>query len=277
MHCDTPEALQVWLDSDGGPACHIGTMTYDRCQIRLRYASDWPTDVRAAFIHPGPALGEISFSSNPTQSGLAILMDSSPDRWGRTLMRRCQALLASKDGREARRLSAWDDLIGVQDLTRQGALRFCRPGSDTFLGDDARAAPPATSLPDLQAAAIEWSRQGADEPAALDPRFGILAVAGASLGGARPKASFMQPGGTLWLAKFPGVDDKRDIGAWEWVAHTLAARAGVDVPSSALLRLRGGFHTFCVQRFDRVAEKRRLYTSALAVLGKERGEDASYL
>ncbi|MEW6513514.1 MAG: hypothetical protein AB1443_05885 [Pseudomonadota bacterium] len=46
---------------------------------------------------------------------------------------------------------------------------------------------------------------------------------------------------------------------------------------------QGGHHTFCVQRFDRttVAKetpgKRRFYTSAMTLLGKDVSEGTSYL
>lgn len=62
-----------------------------------------------------------------------IFLDSSPDRWGQTLMKRREALQAKDERRPARTLYAWDFLIGVQDQTRQGALRFRRPGTETFL------------------------------------------------------------------------------------------------------------------------------------------------
>lgn len=44
--------------------------------------------------------------ANRTQFG--IFMDSAPDRWGRTLMQRREAMLASKEKRPARALTEWD-------------------------------------------------------------------------------------------------------------------------------------------------------------------------
>jgi hypothetical protein len=52
----------------------------------------------------------------------------------------------------------------------------------------------------------------------------VLVTPGASLGGARPKASFSETNGSLWIAKFPAADDARDVGAWEALAQRLAAR-----------------------------------------------------
>lgn len=60
--------------------------------------------------------------------------------------------VASKDeGRPPRTLYAWDFLLGVQDLTGQGALRFRPERSDRFLGGNKMAAPPVTSLRELDA------------------------------------------------------------------------------------------------------------------------------
>ena len=100
---------------------------------------------------------------------------------------------------------------------------------------------------------------------------------GASLGGARPKANFTETDGSLWIGKFPARDDDRDVGAWEYVAHTLARKAGVDVPPAKLIRLNNDFHTFCIQRFDRVQGTRRFYASAMTLLRKEHSEGTSYL
>ncbi|MCL1961831.1 MAG: hypothetical protein FWG56_08700 [Desulfovibrionaceae bacterium] len=41
--------------------------------------------------------------------------------------------------------------------TRQSALRFCRPGGNTFLGDEERAVLPVTTLRELEAVAYQLS------------------------------------------------------------------------------------------------------------------------
>lgn len=56
------------------------------------------------------------------------------------------ALQAKDEQRSPRTLYAWDFLIGVQDLTRQGALRFRRPGTEEFLDDEKMAVPPQRCL-----------------------------------------------------------------------------------------------------------------------------------
>jgi hypothetical protein len=53
-----------------------------------------------------------------------------------------------------------------------------------------------------------------DDLKALRQWLNVLVAPGASLGGARPKASFTETNGSLWIAKFPARDDSRDVGAW---------------------------------------------------------------
>ena len=191
-------------------------------------------------------------------------------------MQRREALAARDEERRPRTLHAWDYLLGVQDATRQGALRFRAPGSEPFLAAEALAAPPVTRLGELESVARELTGRHIDDLAQLRRWLAVLVAPGASLGGARPKANFMERDGTLWIGKFPAHGDHRDTGAWEYLAHRLGSRAGIDVPDARLVKF-SDFHTFCVRRFDRAGGKRRFYASAMTMLGRERSEGTSYL
>ncbi|WP_088146645.1 type II toxin-antitoxin system HipA family toxin [Achromobacter denitrificans] len=270
-------ALEVWLDDDLGPACLVGTLAHDRGQIRFHYERDWLKDPRAFALDPDLSLDEHPFFPKPELGNFGIFLDSSPDRWGQTLMKRREALQAKDEKRSPRTLYAWDFLIGVQDQTRQGALRFRQPGTETFLGDEKIAAPPVTSLRELEAVAYQLSHRRIDDLDALRKWLTVLVAPGASLGGARPKANFTEADGSLWIAKFPARDDDRDVGAWEYAVHQLARKAGVDVPPAKLIKLNNDFHTFCVQRFDRAHGARRFYASAMTLLRKTQSEGTSYL
>jgi len=269
--------LEVWLDCDLTPSCLVGTLEHDRGQIRFRYNRDWLKDSKAFALDPDLSLDDQPFFPKPDLGNFGIFLDSSPDRWGQTLMKRREALQAKDEKRPARTLYAWDFLIGVQDLTRQGALRFRIKDTDQFLDNDQLAAPPIATLRELEAVAYQLSNHRIDDLDALRQWLAVLVAPGASLGGARPKANFTEADGSLWIGKFPARNDDRDAGAWEFVTHTLAKQAGIEVPAAKLIRLNSDFHTFCVQRFDRVNGQRKFYASAMTLLRKEQSEGSSYL
>jgi serine/threonine-protein kinase HipA len=280
--------LEVWLDCDLCPMQRLGTLAHDRGQVRFHYDKAWLAQQDLAFaIDPQLSLDAGPFFPKPEAGNFGIFLDSSPDRWGQTLMRRREALLAKDDRRAARTLYSWDFLLGVQDVTRQGALRFRLKDTEAFLADEALAAPPVTSLAELAAIAKELTRKDINDLEQLRRWLAVLVAPGASLGGARPKANFRCTDGTLWIAKFPAHDDDRDVGAWEGVAWWLAKQAGIDVAPAKVERLgRSGYRTFCVRRFDRTdavrgndggAGRRRFYASAMTLLGKDVSEGTSYL
>lgn len=269
--------LEVWLDDELGPPCQVGTLAHDRGQVHFHYEGAWLRDARAFALDPDLSLDEAPFFPKPELGNFGIFLDSSPDRWGQTLMKRREALQARDANRPARALYAWDYLVGVQDVTRQGALRFRLAGTQDFLDNEKMAAPPVTTLRELEAIAYQLSSRRIDDLDALRKWLAVLVAPGASLGGARPKANFTESDGSLWIGKFPARDDDRDVGAWEHVVHGLAVKAGIDVPPARVVRLGDGFHTFCVQRFDRAGGRRRFYASAMTMLRKDQSEGTSYL
>lgn len=276
-------ALEVWLDCDLGPMTRVGTLSHDRGQVRFHYHAGWLKDERKFALDPDLSLDEQPYFPKPELGNFGVFLDSSPDRWGQTLMRRREALQAKDEGRAPRALYAWDFLIGVQDLTRQGALRFRLAGTEEFLGAEKMAAPPVTSLRELEAVATQLTNKRIDDLDALRKWLAVLVAPGASLGGARPKANFAEQDGSLWIGKFPARDDDRDVGAWEMALHRMAERAHIDVPAARIVRLNNEFHTFCVKRFDRTTptgdrvSPRRFYASAMTLLRKEHSEGTSYL
>ncbi len=271
--------LEVWLDCDLCPRQRLGMLSHDRGQVRFQYEAQWLAQQDMAFaIDPQLSLDAGPFFPKPESGNFGIFLDSSPDRWGQILMRRKEALRAKDEGRVARTLYSWDFLLGVQDITRQGALRFRLKDSDEFLACDALAAPPVTRLAELGAIASELTRKDINDLDKLRRWLAVLVAPGASLGGARPKANFREKDDTLWIAKFPAHEDDRDVGAWEGVAWWLARQAGIDMPEAKVVRLaRGAYRTFCVRRFDRVDGRRRFYASAMTLLGKDSSASASYL
>ena len=202
-----------------------------------------------------------------------LFADSSPDRWGRILMKRRERILADKENRKPRNLNESDFLLGVCDETRMGALRFSLNENGPFLSDDSDTpTPPWTSLRTLEAASREFEK---DERGLTDKWLNQLLKPGSSLGGARPKANVLAPNGDLWIAKFPSKHDEGNIGAWEKVAHDLAHLCGLNVPESRLERFSPNGSTFLVRRFDRNGSRRIHFSSAMTMLGKKDGAGAS--
>ncbi|MBK9442933.1 MAG: HipA domain-containing protein, partial [Comamonadaceae bacterium] len=216
----------------------------------------------------------------PGDSNFGVFLDSCPDRWGQVLMKRRELVEAKMQCRTRRELRAWDFLIGVQDITRMGALRFSAADDiepPVFLANEALAAPPVSQLGALQQVALALSRKRQDDLSLLSHWLKVLVAPGASLGGARPKANLLGEGESLWIAKFPAADDESDVALGEKLVHDLAKQCGIDVPPSRLELIGHGYHTFLVQRFDRLGSRRRFFTSAMSLLNKTDKEEASYL
>jgi serine/threonine-protein kinase HipA len=175
------------------------------------------------------------------------------------------------------RLVESDYLLGVHDAFRVGALRFRLDDEGDFLDNQHDlAAPPFVQLRELEAASLALERDEDNTAAQGDQWLRMLIAPGGSLGGARPKASVVDPDGHLWIAKFPSVRDEHDVGAWEMVVHTLARGCGLQVPESLARRFANPHHTFLVKRFDRTGSGRRLhFASAMTLTGRQDGDDAS--
>ena len=178
---------------------------------------------------------------------------------------------------KAVRLVESDYLLGVHAAFRVGALRFRLDDAGDFLDDrHDTAAPPFVQLRELEVASLALERDEDNTAAQGDQWLRMLIAPGGSLGGARPKASVVDPEGRLWIAKFPSVSDDHDMGAWEMVVHTLARGCGLQIPGSLARRFANPHHTFLVKRFDRTDAGRRLhFASAMTLTGRHDGDDAS--
>lgn len=207
---------------------------------------------------------------SPSKPNFGVFLDSMPDRWGKTLMQRREAILNKEVKRK--RLTDVDYLLGVNDLTRMGGLRFKLEEDGPFLDDnDEKAVPPFAALRELQYAAdIVESDEDFDQ---VREWILFLLAPGSSLGGARPKASVSDEEGNLWIAKFPSRQDDMDKGAWEYLAWKLAKDAGIIVPEADLMKVAGKYHTFLSKRFDREGAERIHFASAMTMTGRFEGEE----
>lgn len=227
------------------------------------YTSNYLGDPRAHAVDPAFPLvrGQHHVAGLPR-----AFSDSAPDRWGRNLIRK--RLRASGDT-ASRSITEVDYLLGVSDVTRQGALRFSLDGGD-FLAAHGDV-PRALALPRLLRASEKVAR---DEESVEEIKL-LLDAGTASLGGARPKASIRE-GSTLYIAKFPHPGDQWDVMAWEATALDLAERAGIEVPEHRLIRVEGRA-VLLLRRFDREGALRRGYLSAMTLVGADDGDQRDYL
>jgi serine/threonine-protein kinase HipA len=206
------------------------------------------------------------------QSMFAAFSDCAPDRWGRRLIQRGERRRAEAEERAERSIGEVDYLLGVRDDLRQGALRFRAPESGAYLSAEADGVPDLVELPRLLNAAERLERDEVEEP-----ELKALLHGGSSLGGARPKAHVRDREGRVAIAKFPSPSkDDWDVIAWESVALTLAAGAGIEVPESFLHRIDGR-SVLIVDRFDRSGDVRIGYLSAMTMLEAADGDQGSYL
>ncbi|WPP00937.1 HipA domain-containing protein [Pseudomonas sp. HR96] len=226
-----------------------------------------------------PAIGPYAGAQYP-QSGHAmfgVFADSSPDRWGRLLMKRRHER-DLRDGLDQRiRLSETDFLLGVHDLYRVGALRYRLNDTGPFLDHQTDyAAPPFVELRVLERASLEIERDADNSLTEGREWLRMLIAPGGSLGGARPKASVVDDDNHLWIAKFPSLRDDYDVGGWELVVNALAKACGLDVAPATARRYASEHHCFMVKRFDRNAQGQRLhFASAMTLTGRQDGDDAS--
>lgn len=249
---------------------HVGTVyrhpSASGERIAFRYADAWLTHDGCFAIDPELFLD--TRTTSPARGAMfGAFTDSAPDRWGRQLMQRRERRAAKAERRAVRTLSELDYLLGVSDVSRTGALRFV---SDGHYVASSTAVPPLVQLGALLSAADRVAR---DEESAED--MALLFAPGSSLGGARPKASVLDQHGRLSIAKLPREGDEYSIERWEWVALTLAKKAGIEVPDVELLNA-GGRDVLLTRRFDRRGEVRVPYASALTLLGLRDGDRASY-
>ena len=240
------------------------------------YNKEWLESDYTYQLDPNLELFEGIQYLSDEKSNFGLFLDSSPDRWGRVLMKRREAALARKEERKANKLFETDFLLGVFDGHRMGALRFKLNKEESFLNDNKKlASPPWTSIRELEQISLRLE----DDDSLDNPDYlkwlQMLVSLGSSLGGARPKASILDEKRNLWIAKFPSKNDTDDIGAWEMVTYELAIESGIEMAASKAQKFSSNQHTFLTQRFDRTTDGKRIhFASAMTLLGYIDGADA---
>jgi len=233
------------------------------------YSENWLKSRYSQMLDPELQLYSGSQYAKVAKQNFGVFLDSSPDRWGRLLMKRREAAMARSEKRPEKTLRESDYLLGVFDGHRMGAIRFKEDPDGPFLNDNKTlASPPWTSIRELEQISLKLEDDNANE----DPEYlnwlTIIINPGSSLGGARPKASVVDNKKNLWIAKFPSKSDIKDIGGWEMVTNELAQNAGLNVAVSKIQKFSDKYYTFLTKRFDRTNTDERIhYASAMTMLG----------
>ena len=214
--------------------------------------------------------------TKPGRDIFGCFADALPDRWGRTLLKRKEQIMATEEHRPIRRLSSYDYLIGIDDFSRMGGFRFKVSENNPFICTESDLSiPPLTSVKELILASQEIEKS--EEYNQLPEKRWIqqLVHPGTSLGGARPKAGVVDGNGTLYVAKFPSRKDDYDVALWEHLCHLLAKQSGINVAETSVISAGEKYHTLLSRRFDRTKVGKRIhFASAMTLLGLTDGCNA---
>jgi len=259
----------------------IGTLGYERVRGKdhfvFEYSHEW-LKLHGGIMLSGDLMNVPSLQHpRGTDSVFGFVKDSFPDRWGRLLLDRRERLTAQTEGRAVRVLTNYDYLIGIEDFTRMGGIRYKNEDSNDYMNVSAKySVPPIESLRALCDACheIEMAEERNELPEQrwLDQ----LIDPGTSLGGARPKANVIDTDGRLYVAKFPSKKDLENTELIEHFSHRLAAAAGINVARTRTIKISKDRDLLLSERFDRTAEGKRIhFASAMSLLGLEDGAGSS--
>ena len=265
------ETLEVHIQL-GQETRHVGTL-YSHLRTGSEsstfiYDENWLRNPQAFAIQPDMPLSRNGYHIPAEKGSLpGSIRDGAPDRWGRKLIVR-----AMQKQQEPIPITEIGFLISLDDVSRIGALRYRIKGDNGFLRSPSdHSIPPLMTIPCLMNAAntVQTGMATADD---LD----LLLGRGSPLGGARPKSAVLDEDRTFAIAKFPKVDDNRNIAAGEVLSAQLAARAGINTSMARLLRVDGK-PVSLIRRFDRSANGSRThFISAMTMIGARDGEDGTY-
>ncbi len=232
---------------------------------RFTYSEEWLNRPGAFALAPSMPLSEYPvYSSGHRSSQRSALpgpiSDTAPDSWGRGIIQKALGHLPNE----------LEYLLAVNDLTRQGALRFL-DGEGRPLSF---AEPPTPRLNEIGRVMRYQQAIEANDPNAQAIANRIVGSAG-SLGEARPKSDF-DDDGVLSIAKFTSERDTMQVERMEVATLRLAASAGLRAAKARLILADTDRPVAIIERFDRIGDRRMLYISAQTFLEIEAATGGYY-
>ena len=187
----------------------------------FEYDPGWLEHPECFALEPALALTSGPFHTVPGRSLFGAIGDSTPDRWGRLLMRRAErrrlGARGALPGRSPRRTSScWS-------TTKRARGRFVSP--PTRPGRSWRSPVPPRIPPLLELPRLLASAERVADDTEGDEDLRLLLGPGSSLGGARPKASVRDTDGLLSIAKFPHPQDELNVVLWRALRSRSPRRA----------------------------------------------------
>lgn len=271
------EKIFVYFDNNKDPRLFIGYLYFEFINGKENYSMEFSKEfLESEFSKMFLDTDLYLFPSRqylPNDKKIfGFLSDLAPDRWGRTLIKRRENILAKKEKRNVRTLNELDYLLEVSDESRIGAIRLSKDGINYLSNLKEMEVPPFEFIRKLETASREYEN---DENLMNDKWLKQLIGPGSSLGGARPKATVKDTNGDLWIAKFPSKHDEIDTGAWEKTCYDLAKLCGLKVCESKLVKYSKNGSTFLIKRFDRENNERIHFISSMTALGLKDGDGAN--
>ncbi len=249
--------IEVWMAHSSGSQrvgemiCEIVSESHGRGSFR--YSSEYLQLPDAFALDPVSLPLREGIFNIDAPGVFSVFEDSLPDDWGRRLLVRKHQLL-----RHQINLATLLLALGNSGL---GALTYVEKGSPHESRFEASG---------LQLGTLLHEAERFERGENRDSEIALLLSAGSSPGGARPKALvFDEQANEHTLAKFPSIKDRVDVVRIEAATMSLAARAGLIVPSTRLVTYADR-PVLLVRRFDLGPTGRR-YMISFQTLLKAKG------
>ena len=246
------QLLDVWLIDPGTGPLRAGQLLIRGEEAFFRYLGSYLGLGSAFPIDPiNLALSGKIFTSRLLRPPLLIFDDILPDTWGLAILSKKHGYDFFKDRMAA--LSHMEtSVVGGLVCLPQGT----RPKMPKWI--------PMDYLNECLYEVKSFEIRKADFI------FKYLGITGTSAGGARPKASFVDKNGIVWLVKFPSHNDPtpETISKVEYAGYAFAKRIGLSVPEAKTIEV-GDATLFASRRFDIIAGEnghRRLIVLSLSTL-----------